>query len=157
MYSIDLGSLRISFAAALVSAPYSGINHDWLSEDWRDTSQELKIHQGERSATITGLTGFGAEKGQHVIHVIEPPIKTEHELLAYFLKKAEISKFPQEILLNAVSSLEYSWGKLVSLNWTALGYAPGGAEYCVLPTNFSAISLGFLRLDWPTVRVYPKA
>lgn len=157
MYSIDLGSLRISFAAALVSAPCSGINHDWLNEEWRDTPQELKIHQGESSAKIMGLTGFGAEKGQHVIHVIEPPIKTEHELMAYFLKKAEISKFPQEILLNAINSLEYPWGKLVSLNWTVLGYAPGGTEYCVLPTNFSAISLGFLRLDWPTVRVYPKA
>ncbi|WP_155952615.1 hypothetical protein [Pseudomonas sp. URMO17WK12:I4] len=157
MYSIDLGSLRIYFAAALVSVPSSGVNHDWLSEEWKDTPQKLKIHQDETSVTITGLAGFGAGKGKHVIHVIEPLIKTEHELRAYFLKKAEISKLKQGVLLNAINSLEYPWGKLVSLNWTALGYAPGGAEYCILPANFSAISLGFLRLDWSTVRIHPKA
>lgn len=93
MYSIDLGALRIYFATALVSVPAYGADRDWLVEEWRDMPQELHIDQSEGAVTITGLTGFGAEKGPHLIHLIDPPVRTERELMAYFLKKLKFLGF----------------------------------------------------------------
>nr|WKF61893.1 hypothetical protein HUO10_006425 [Paraburkholderia busanensis] len=52
----------------------------------------------------------------------------------------------------SVHAMDFSWGTLVSLNWSELGYAPGGTEYCLLPNDGPAISIGHLRLDWTSVR-----
>jgi hypothetical protein len=157
MYSIELRSVKICFASALISVPRDGSDYDWINDEWVDIAQQIEIVQAGESATVYGLTGYGAEKGCHVIQVIDPPIYTEYELLEHLLKGAAVTKLPRETLLPAVAFASYPWGKLISLNWKTIGYAPGGVEHYMLPSDGSAIHLGFLRLNWPSVQIYATA
>ncbi|GEM_PF-3691496 len=81
--------------------------------------------------------------------VIEP----EEGAIAHLLSKAGKPELPRDFLRAAVHSQKFHWGKLLSLDWGALSYVPGGVEYCLLPAGGPAVSVGFLRLDWATVRL----
>jgi hypothetical protein len=152
MYSIALGSLTLEFGAALIEVPCNG-SYDWLNEDWDEIPQEIQIVQGDTSAIVTGLTGRFAEKGPHWVEVISPCIFCECDVVEHLLSKPDTSGQSESEIRDALRTANFPWGKLVSLNWGSLGYAPGGTEYCLLPSSSPAISLGFLRLDWASVRV----
>lgn len=153
MYSINLGMLKLEFESALVRVPRDGVNYDWLNDDWIDTQQQIEIEQDDCSATVIGLTGRFAQKGPHSIRILTPLIETEEGVIAHLLGKADQPELPRDFLRAAVSSQAFHWGKLLSLDWGALSYAPGGVEYCLLPVGGPAVSVGFLRLDWATVRL----
>lgn len=155
MYSISLGPLTLDFDAAMIMVPSNG-DYDWMTEDWVDTRQEIEVTQGDTSATVIGVTGLFAQKGPHLIEVLLPRIYVETEVVEYLLSKPDTSGLRENVVRRAVQTVHFSWGMLVSLNWGSLSYAPGGVEYCLLPTGCPAISVGYLRLDWASVRVRPS-
>ena len=156
MYSIALGLLTLDFGAALISAPSNG-DYDWMNEDWSHIRQEIAVIQRETSAKVIGVTGRFAEKGPHVVEILLPHIFVENEVVEHLLAKTDSSGLGKTKLREAVRTTCFSWGKLVSLNWSKLGYAPGGTEYCILPIDGPAISMGFLRLDWAGLRIRPSS
>jgi hypothetical protein len=157
MYSITVGNVDLSFESALISVPRDGSDHDWLCNAWVDTCQDIDVIQANGYATVLGLTGWATEKGPHVVRLVEPLTDTEQAVVDYYVRLAFAVKVPREATLSAIQTVSYSWGKLISLNWGALGYAPGGCEYCILPFDSFAICLGHLRLDWAKVKVNTKA
>jgi hypothetical protein len=156
MHSITVGSVEVSFESALISIPQDGFDHDWLCDVWVDARQPINVMQADGWVTVIGLTGMATEKCPHVVCHLHPPAYTEEDVIEYFVSLAAAANTPREAANNAVVIVSYPWGKLISLNWSALGYAPGGSEYCMLPTDSCAISLGHLRLDWATVQVHAK-
>ncbi|WP_442782318.1 hypothetical protein [Collimonas fungivorans] len=152
MYSIPLGALVLDFDAAMIMVPSNG-NYDWMNDQWIDTRQEIEIVQTDTSATVIGVTGRPAQKGPHLIEILSPRIHVESEVVEHLLSKPDISGLPENIVRGAVQIAYFSWGKLVSQDWGSLGYAPGGVEYCLLPTGGPAISVGHLRLDWTGVHI----
>lgn len=156
MYSITLGPLTLDFDAALITVPNNG-DYDWMNEEWGDIRQEIVILQGETSAKVIGVTGRFAEKGPHAVEIISPHIFIESEVVDHLLTKPDTSGLSETEVRGAVRTVRHSWGKLISLNWKELGYAPGGTEYCILPTGGPAISMGFLRLDWNGLRIRPTS
>lgn len=157
MHSITVGEVEVSFESALISVPRDGSDHDWLCNDWVDVRQTIDVIQADGWATVTGLTGIAPEKGTHVVRLLAPTAYTEHEVVDYFVRSATTSNVSREAIVEAVEINGHSWGRLISLNWSVLGYAPGGIEYCILPTNGCAITLGHLRLKWATVEIRAKA
>lgn len=156
MYSIALGPLTLDFDTALIIVPRNG-DYDWMNEEWIDVRQEIEVIQGETSAKVIGVTGRFAEKGLHVIEILSPRIFVESEVVEHLLSKPDTSGLSENKVRGAVRTTHFPWGKLVSLNWKELGYAPGGTEYCLLPIDGPAISTGYLRLDWAGVRVRPSS
>jgi hypothetical protein len=155
MYSIALGPLTLDFDAAMIMVPSIG-DYDWMNDEWIDTRQEIEVVQGDTSATVIGVTGRFAQKGPHLIESLSPCIYIENEVVEHLLSKSDISGLPENIVRGAVQTAHFPWGKLVSMNWGSLGYAPGGVAYCLLPTGGPAISVGHLRLDWAGVRIRPS-
>lgn len=155
MYSVDLEILMLDFDTAMIKVPRDG-NYDWMNEDWIETRQRIEIFQGERSATVLSSTGQFSPKGSHSIEILSPQMYTTEEVIAHLLAKPNPSGLPEGVIRKSVEIDHHSWGNLISLNWGALGYAPGGTEYCLLPDGSPAISIGFLRLDWKSVRICPK-
>ncbi|WP_175751991.1 hypothetical protein [Burkholderia ambifaria] len=156
MYSIALGPFTLDFDAALIRVSSDG-DYDWMNEEWIDVQQEIVIVQGEISAKVIGVTGRFSEKGPHIIEILSPRIFVESEIVEHLLSKSSASGQGESKMRGAVHTTHFSWGKLVSLNWMELGYAPGGTEYCILPTDGPAISTGYLRLDWASVRIRPSS
>ena len=154
MYSVDLELLRLDFETATIKVPRNG-NYDWMNEDWIDTQQRIELVQAEKSATVLCETGRFAEKGPHSIEILVPHLYGESEVVAHLLSKPTTSGLHESVVRQAVRVDLYSWGKLISLNWGLLGYAPGGVQYCLLPTGFPAVSVGFLQLDWASARIRP--
>ncbi|KHK55790.1 hypothetical protein PI87_12285 [Ralstonia sp. A12] len=154
MYSIDLGTLKLEFESARVMVPRDGVTYDWFNNDWIDTQQQIEIEQSDGSAMVTGLTGRFTQRGPYRVGIVTPRIDTEQGVIEYLQSKPPRSELAtSEAVQAAVKSQDFHWGKLLSLDWTALGYAPGGTEYCLLPAGGPAISVDLLRLDWATVRV----
>ncbi|KAG8153335.1 hypothetical protein [Burkholderia catarinensis] len=153
MYSINLGLVRLDFEAAVIKVPCNG-DYDWMTEEWIDTRQEIDIVQAVQSATVFGTTGRFAQNGPHLVEVLLPHLYVEKEVVAHLQSKPDTSQLPERIVRDAVKTDHYSWGKLISMDWGSLGYAPGGLEYCLLPIDGPAISIGFLRLDWTSVRIH---
>jgi hypothetical protein len=153
MYSIDLGLLRLDFEAAIIKVPRNR-DYDWMNEDWVDTQQQIEIVQAELSATVFGATGRFAQTGPHLIEILSPHLYAAKEVVAHLLSKPNTSGLPESIVRDAVKTDHYSWGSLMSMDWGSLGYAPGGVEYCLLPNDGPAISIGFLRLKWTSVRIH---
>lgn len=156
MYSIALGPLTLYFDAAMITVPSNG-DYDWMNEEWIDVRQEIEVVQCGTSATVIGVTGRFAQKGPHVIEVLSPHIYAESEVVEHLLSKPDTSGISEDKVRGAIHTTLFPWGKLVSLDWSELGYAPGGTEYCLLPTGGPAISTGHLRLDWAGVRIRPSA
>lgn len=153
MYSVDLGLVRLDFKAAVINVPRNG-DYDWMNADWIDTQQEIEIVQLEQTATVFCATGRFAQVGPHLIEVLLPRLYTEKEVAAHLLSKPNTSRSPENMARDAVKVDRHSWGKLISMDWRAMGHAPGGIEYCLLPIDGPAISTGFLRLDWPSVEIH---
>ena len=108
-------------------------------------------------AKVIGVTGRFAEKGPHTVEIISPHIFSEIDVVEHLLKKPDTSGLSPIKVREAVRIMRFSWGKRICLIWRELGYAPGGMEYCILPTDFPAISMGFLRLDWTGLRIRPSS
>ena len=154
MYSIDLGTPKLEFESALIMVPRDGVTYDWLNNDWVDTQQQIEIEQSDGSATVTGLTRSFPPRDPYLVRIVTPLINTEQGVIEYLQSQPIRSELAtSDALRAAIKSQDFQWGKLLSLDWTALGYAPGGTEYCLLPAGGPAISVGLLRLDWATVRV----
>lgn len=156
MYSIALGLLTLDFDTALITVSNNG-DYDWMNEEWRDIRQEIVILQGETSAKVIGVTGRFAEKGPHTVEIVSPHIFIESEVVEHLLTKPDTAGLSETNVRGVVRTKRFPWGKLISLNWRELGYAPGGVEYCILPTDGPAISMGFLRLDWNGLRIRPSS
>ncbi|SEI20717.1 hypothetical protein [Paraburkholderia hospita] len=152
MYSIALGPLTLDFDSAMIMVPSNG-DYDWMNEDWIEVRQEIEVVQGETSATVIGLAGRFTQTGPHIIEIVSPRIFVESEVVEHLLSKHHTFGLSENTMRGAVHTMHFPWGKLVSLDWTKLGYAPGGVEYCLLPTDGPAISTGYLRLDWTSVRL----
>lgn len=152
MYSIVLGPLTLDFDAAMIMVPSNG-DYDWMNEEWIDVRQEIEIVQGDTSAKVIGVTGRYTEKGPHVIEILSPRLFVESEVIEHLLSSPDSAGISKRKMQHAVRTAEFPWGTLVSLDWGELGYAPGGMEYCILPTDGPAISMGYLRLDWAGVRI----
>ncbi|WP_156401427.1 hypothetical protein [Duganella sp. Root1480D1] len=153
MHSIIIGPFEVRFEPALVSVPRDGTEYDWICEDWVEVRHLLEIEQADGWATVIGLNGGPRDKKPHVVRPLSPTAFTEQEIVEYFIKSASTAYTSRDQIKNLISTTNYPWGKVVSLNWTALGYAPGGTEFCMLPNDGCAISLGHLALDWATVKV----
>jgi hypothetical protein len=155
MHSITVGNLVLSFKSALISVPRDGSSYDWLCNDWVDMSQPIEITQTDLQTTVTGLIGTSTQKGPHIIRYLQPSACSEQQVIEWFARLYTSATSPSiEDINNAVMITSYPWGKLISLNWGALGYAPGGVEHCILPIKSCAVSLGCLRLDWTNLEVH---
>lgn len=153
MYSVDLGLVKLHFKAAIVKVPRNG-DYDWMNEDWIDKQQEIEIVQADQSATVLCATGRFAQKGPHLIEVLLPHLCTESDVVAHLLSKCNTAGLSENTVRDATKTDGFSWGALISMDWESLGYAPGGIEHCLLPIDGPAISIGLLRLDWPTVQIH---
>lgn len=156
MYSLDLEVLRLDFVAAMIKVPLDGY-YDWMNEEWVDTPQELEITHSKAGVTVFSSVGRFAQKGPHLIEILSPQVHTEEGVVAYLRAKPGNTGLSEDALQKAVKVDTYLWGRLFSLDWISLGYAPGGTEYCLLPTGGPAITIGFLSLDWTSIQVHPKA
>lgn len=152
MHSITIGPFEVRFEPALVSVPRDGSEYDWLCDDWIEVPHLIKIEQADGWATVTGLNGGPTEKRRNVVRPLRPAALTESEIVDYFIQSALTEYCTREDIEKQIAVTNYQWGKLVSLNWTALGYAPGGTEYCMLPNDGVAISLDLLALEWTTMK-----
>lgn len=157
MYSIRLGQVVLEFERALIRVPQKvgapeGGADEW-SEEWADRPQHIEVRQHRRHAVVVGLDGFGAQRGEHRVEMLEPPVHSLPAALAYLVAQAAASEGENELVRQTVDVAEFPCGQVLSLNWSALGYAPGGRQYCLLPHDLPAIGTGFLRLDWQGVTV----
>lgn len=155
MHSIIIGTFEVRFEPALVSVPRNGGDYDWLCDDWMEVRHLIEVEQADGWATVIGLNGSPREKRSHVIRPLQPAAITEQEIFDYFISSALNAHTSLAEIENPISIATYPWGKLVSLNWTDLDYAPGGTEFCMLPNDGYAISFGLLALDWDTVQLSP--
>ncbi|MEM5318178.1 hypothetical protein [Paraburkholderia sp. JHI869] len=156
MYSIELGLVRLDFRTAIIKVPRNG-DYDSMNEDWIDTEQEIELVQAAQSATVFCSTGRFAQKEPHLVEILFPHLFAEKEVAAHLLSKSDMSGSPENMMRDAVKTDHYSWGRLISMDWGSMGYAPGGVEYCLLPIDGPAISTGFLRLDWPSVQIHASS
>ena len=157
MYSVQLGRLVLEFERALIHVPQNAGGLDYDSGDWKDEwidrEQQIEVHQRRHHAMVMGLNGFGKQRGEHRVEVVEPGMTDLHATCDYLVAQAAISPTENELVRAAVEVTVFPCGQVLSLNWSALGYAPGGRQYCLLPHGLPAISTGFLRLDWKSVAV----
>lgn len=154
MHSITIGEFDIRFEPALVSVPRDGTEYDWLCNDWVRVRHLIEIEQADGWATVTGMNGSPREKRAHVVRPLQPAALTEDKIVDHFIESALTAHTSVEEIISLIAITSYPWGRLVSLNWTALDYAPGGTEFCMLPNDGYAISLGLLALEWATVQVF---
>jgi hypothetical protein len=155
MHTVILGSFTISFKSPLISVPSDGTEHDWICEGWIDVPQQVEVTSHGCSATVLAHTGYGAAIGPHTIETLAPTIGTDQGLLEYILQSATVAhKISRDAVLLAVSTANYPWGTLFSMDWTRLGDAPGGIQHWMLLPRRGVVSVGFLQLDWGTVQVH---
>ena len=132
---ITLLTCQLEFENALISVPSDGSNWDWTCENWIDTPQQIEITQKRSCAVITGITGYGAEKGVHRISEITPPIRSLTVLINYLILKTLDTKVEESKIRQSIKVENFNWGNVVSLRWSDLGYAPGGDENYLLPAT----------------------
>lgn len=128
-------------------------HHNWRDDVGAYAPQDVQISQGERSATVVGLTGTRREMGPHDVRVISPGVFTEVELAR--LLAASTKGFTTQEFLDAMAMTDYDWGKLLEVNWTALDFVPGGLHYYLLPHGHPIVDLAGLKLDWPSISIQP--
>ena len=154
MYSIQLGLRRLKFESALISIPRDlSDSGDWMNSDFVDDIQKIEVIQRTGSAVVVGLSGFGAEKGKHVVETVFPPLQSKDKVISHIVSTGVKEQVQPDAVRAAVDIAEYPCGLVIALNWGKLGFAPGGRQYWILPFIGDAISLGFLRLNWPTVSI----
>ena len=149
-----LGNIVLEFDSALTSVPSNGADWDWVVDSWDEVVQDIKIEQQDGFATIHGLTGNGPGKGENRVSVLLPEIKSEQDVFRYYENKLSGRHVEKSQINDAISTEEYSWGKVIALSWHRMGFAPGGTEYCMLPHEGPVISTGFIKLNWISVKIY---
>lgn len=127
-----------------------------MNNDVVDVIQEIEVIQRSGSALVVGLTGFGVEKGEHVVETVSPPLQTKDKVISHIVSVGLTEQVQPDAVRAALEIAEYPCGLVMALNWAKLGFAPGGHQYWILPFVGDAISLGFLRLNWPTVSICSK-
>jgi hypothetical protein len=153
MYSIQLGQVVLEFERALIHVPCDAHDAGELTDVWIDAPQRIDIHRQWGHVKVIGLDGFGAQRGEHCVTVVEPALLTADAVKEYLVTQASRAAGEGELVRQVLECTEHACGQVFCLNWSALGYAPGGRQYCLLPHGRAAISTGFLRLDWDTVLV----
>ena len=151
MYSVEISSIRLSFEPAIIQAPQSGSNFDWLNDKWVKEPQRIDVIQRTDSALIKGLSGYGTQLGENNVHLIKPELTDLDSVKTHLHKVAEERGDDSRNIAKAIECINYSWGILVSLLWHELGYAPGGSESVVLPANSKAIYFGLVPINWDSL------
>jgi len=130
MYTFMIGAIQVTSSAATMCVPWHG---DWLDDVDAGTEHA-------RPAT-----------GPHDARLLDAPV-SDAAALARYLETVHTG-VTAERFLNAMRMRGYAWGELVALNWTALGFAPGGVSHFLLPHDLPCVDLGGLALDWSTLDV----
>lgn len=155
MYSIHVGAVTVSFNSAMMTVPRQLQHHDWYDEEGVYVHQAITIEQHAQSATVTSQLGVLGEKGPHHVNVCEPAACTVLELAKQLVLQTQ-NLHTLDDILQIMMLTDYPWGKLLACDWSKLEYIPGGVSYYLLPNKHPAISIGKLKLDWPTVDVKPR-
>ncbi|MEK8035053.1 hypothetical protein AACH06_29910 [Ideonella sp. DXS29W] len=152
MKVINVGKVQITFSSAVVTVTRRIEHRDWVDEGGSYAPQEIEIIQAKDSATVVGLSGTQREMGPHQVRVVSAAVFTPLDLARHF---QDLHGVETEALLDAMFTTDYPWGKLVALNWSAMGYVPGGVTHVILPNGHPAVDLGALKLEWPSVEINP--
>lgn len=153
MKTLSIGSIQISFSSAVITVARDISHHDWFDEEGAYARQEIEISQREAFAVVIGLTGTARERGPHTVRVVSPNVFTRLDLAVHLESEHQESRHE---LLGAMFTTDYSWGQLVALNWSDLDWVPGGISHYLLPHEHPVITLGLLKLDWPSIEIKPN-
>lgn len=154
MYSIRLGHTVLEFQRALIHAPHLLPHPGTACLLPGFLPQQIEVKQCRDHALVCGLDGFGRERGAHRVEVVTPGIVEADGVLDYLTRQANVAADELGLVRDAIECADYPCGRVFCLNLGALGFAPGGRRYCLLPHGMAAISTGFLCLDWKTVAVH---
>jgi len=156
MYRVCLGvgkKVFMEFERALIHVPGQVSWEHGVHAQWEDRSQKIAVRQKTGYALVEGIDGFHPQRGGHRIEIPEPAMLTGEQVTSYLGARASVSMAAGAAIQSAIRVEEFDCGQVFCLNHGALGHAAGGCEYCLLPVGGSAISTGYLRLDWNGVRV----
>jgi hypothetical protein len=146
VYTFNIGTVKVtSFSATMqVFSP-----HDWLDNTYAGSWRNVEVTQDFIDGSRMEIA-----KGDRLIQskyprLLDVPVGSVVDLVSHLEKIYDAT----DRFSRAMRVTGYEWGELVEINWSSVGFAPGGTSYFLLPHDLPCVDLRCLQLDWGSVTV----
>ena len=148
MFTFTTGAVTVTSSSAMMHMAKQG---DWLNGEDIGFWQNVEIAQNVTEGTDTATAIKSQVTKPTNARLLDAPISSAIDLARYL--ETVHTGVTTKNFLSAMLVVEYEWGKLVEVSWSALGFAPGGVSYFLLPHDLPCVDLWDLKLDWDSVTV----
>ncbi|WP_156116661.1 hypothetical protein [Massilia sp. 9096] len=146
MYTFIIGVLKVTSSSATIQVFSPG---DWLDNADASVWKNVEVTQDFMAGCDAETAKSRRLNGPDYPRLLDVSISNAVDLARY----SETIHSGTKRFFNAMRVAGYECGELVELSRSALGYAPGGISYFLLPHDLPCVDLRCLKLDWGSVIV----